>query len=270
MRDPSISIVIATFMDADALKVTLESIRMQDAPPDLFETIVVDGASTDATGAVVESFAHMVDLYISETDDGVYDAMNKGARAAHGKWLHFLNAGDRFSDSRSLTQVFSALASVENRTAWVVAGALNLGAGRRPPVIIPNMPHRWWSHAWGWQPHCHQASWFAADAFRLMGGYDLEAGFVADFDLILRYGLLEAPLEIDRVVIHYEGGGMSEQRRAEIPALLHQVRNRRFGYGRRQRQWDARICRVLALLTGSRIKAGAVKQELAQRFRIEK
>ena len=62
-----------------------------------------------------------------------------------------------------------------------------------------------------------------------MDGYDETVGFVADFDLILRCGLVGPPVEIDSIVVKYEGGGLSLNRREEIPELLRAVRAKRLG-----------------------------------------
>jgi hypothetical protein len=60
-----------------------------------------------------------------------------------------------------------------------------------------------------------------------IGGYDLNCDFVSDFDLILRFGLLERPLEVDQILVHYEGAGRSRSRADEVPALLSAVRRSR-------------------------------------------
>lgn len=59
-----------------------------------FEWIVIDGASTDDTLAKLEPYKHRVNIFISEPDNGIYSAQNKGIRHAHGKYLLFLNGGD--------------------------------------------------------------------------------------------------------------------------------------------------------------------------------
>jgi putative colanic acid biosynthesis glycosyltransferase len=191
--------------------------------------------------------------------------MNKGASRAAGDWLHFLNAGDSFANPESLETMVAALAGCDRTSVWAVSGALNLGGSSRAASPIRNLPHRWWPHTWGWQPHCHQACWFTRRSFELVGGYDLQTGFVADFDLIMRVGLLGRPLEVPAMLIHYAGGGMSEQRRNEIPILLHEARVRRFGYGPSARKLDVVVTRALALIMRSRIRVGGVRRRIGAR-----
>ncbi len=61
-----------------------------------FEWIVVDGDSNDETLAIFEKYKHRIDKFISESDNGIYDAFNKGIKLATGKYLNFMNAGDLF------------------------------------------------------------------------------------------------------------------------------------------------------------------------------
>ncbi|MBC7933270.1 MAG: glycosyltransferase, partial [Rubrivivax sp.] len=91
MKQKLISIIIPTYNCGRKLAATLESVLSQ--PKDLYETIVVDGGSTDETLSVIEE--HAGDLrFVSEADRGVYDALNKGIALATGKYLFFLGAGD--------------------------------------------------------------------------------------------------------------------------------------------------------------------------------
>ncbi len=92
---PLISIVTVNRDDAAGLHATLRSAERLRYPA--LEQIVVDGASEDGSVEIARDFSHWIDRLISEPDDGVYQAMNKGAAAARGDWVIFMNAGDRFA-----------------------------------------------------------------------------------------------------------------------------------------------------------------------------
>lgn len=225
---PDVSVIIAVRDAATALDATLRSIERQGVAASRIEVVVVDGASTDGTVAVAERSA-VPDVVISEPDDGIYDAMNKGAARASGTWLHFLNAGDLLADDDALARVLHGLARTDAAaTDWFVAGAAYVG-GKVDGQVIANVPHRWWAHAHGLQPHCHQATWFRRETFQALGGHSLLHSFVGDFDLILRFGLAGAPGQDRRVAISYLAGGLSAQRAAEVPNLLREVRRERLG-----------------------------------------
>lgn len=89
---PSISIVTINRNDRDALRRTIESVVAQTTQD--FEYIVIDGASTDGSVAVIEEYAGRIDYWVSEPDAGIYSAMNKGAERATGEFILFLNSGD--------------------------------------------------------------------------------------------------------------------------------------------------------------------------------
>ena len=91
-RQPLVSIITVVRNDAANLARTMQSVApFKNAR---IEYIVVDGASTDDTLRMAESRRDLIDLLISEPDNGIYDAMNKGIKLAHGTYLLFLNAGD--------------------------------------------------------------------------------------------------------------------------------------------------------------------------------
>lgn len=226
--EPEVSIVVAVRNAASELDETLRSIERQGIDRRRVQVVIVDGASTDGTLAVAES-SSVPDVIVSEPDEGIYDAMNKGAARASGSWLHFLNAGDRFAGADSLHRVLDGLAQTGAAGRdWYIAGAAYSG-GKVDGQVIPNVPHRVWAHAYGLQPHCHQATWFRRSTFLELGGHSLQHSFVGDFDLILRFGRAGAPVQDRRVAIAYLAGGLSAQRAAEVPRLLRAVRRERLG-----------------------------------------
>ena len=224
---PRISIVIAVLNAAEELRTTLRSVEAQSVGVlERIEVVIADGGSTVGTLEVARSSSLRTNI-VSEPDRGIYDAMNKGAARATGSWLHFLNAGDAFNRDDALQIVLDDLEQADHHAAsWYIAGARFVG-GPVDGLRIPNLPHAWRRHALGLQPHCHQATWFRADVFAALGGYSLDFGFVGDFDLILRWGVLSRPYTNEVVLIDYLYGGLSEQRALEIPGLTRRVREER-------------------------------------------
>lgn len=87
-----ISIIIATFNAAETLKECLDSIVRQLTPE--CELIVIDGGSKDATSQIIHSYGDKIAYTISEKDNGIYDAWNKGVKVARGQWVAFIGADD--------------------------------------------------------------------------------------------------------------------------------------------------------------------------------
>ena len=89
---PKISIITVVYNSVDLLSGTIESVIGQTYP--LIEYIVVDGGSKDGTVAIIEKYVDHISQWISEPDNGLYDAMNKGLKMATGDFVWFMNAGD--------------------------------------------------------------------------------------------------------------------------------------------------------------------------------
>ena len=101
-----ISIVTATYNSAETIKETIESVLNQDYPN--VEYIIVDGASKDGTDVVVNSFGDRINKFISEPDKGIYDALNKGIKAATGDVIGIIGADDFYPNNQVLSTVAEA------------------------------------------------------------------------------------------------------------------------------------------------------------------
>lgn len=107
--DIKISIITINLNNASGLEQTLNSIFTQrDVSFNNIESIVIDGGSKDSSKDVIENYVDKIAVHISETDRGVYDAMNKGIRYARGTYLWFLNSGDYLYDQYSLYKFIKA------------------------------------------------------------------------------------------------------------------------------------------------------------------
>ena len=105
MKSIKISIVIVHFNDQQGFVKTIDSISDQNY--ENLELIVIDGASTDGSIDYIKRQKDKLDILVSEPDQGIYDAMNKGMSLATGDWLCFLNAGDGFADSQVISNLLS-------------------------------------------------------------------------------------------------------------------------------------------------------------------
>lgn len=99
-----LSIITINYNNAVGLRKTLESVASQIFSD--FEHIVIDGGSTDGSAEIIENYRH-VGKWVSEKDNGIYNAMNKGIRMAEGDYCLFLNSGDYLKGNAVLEQVFS-------------------------------------------------------------------------------------------------------------------------------------------------------------------
>lgn len=105
MRNNKISIITVCYNAGSDLEKTIESVILQNY--DNLEYIVIDGGSTDDTEKIINKYRNHIDKCVSESDNGIYDAMNKGIKIATGEWLNFMNAGDIFYNNHVLSDIFS-------------------------------------------------------------------------------------------------------------------------------------------------------------------
>lgn len=174
---PLFSVITVCFNAMATLPDTLASLRSQ-ALDDL-EWVVVDGASTDGSADWLR--AQKPDVFVSEKDQGIYDAMNKAVALARGEWLFFLNAGDAIADQRTLFDV--ALAIDIAPGVDVVYGDV-LYCGERG---VQRRRFHWVSRRrllFG--DLCHQAAFVRRDLFGRCGLFDTSLLYNADFDWFLR------------------------------------------------------------------------------------
>ncbi len=101
---PKVSIITVVYNSRDALKATIENIASQTYPN--IEHIVIDGGSTDGSVEVANKYKDLIAYYVSEKDKGLYDAMNKGVRAATGEYVWFINTGDYIENHSTLTHLY--------------------------------------------------------------------------------------------------------------------------------------------------------------------
>lgn len=103
-KNPLISIVTVVFNGEKFLEETIKSIINQTYSN--VECIIIDGGSTDGTVSIIKKYKDQIDYFVSEPDNGIYDAMNKGIEAASGKWINFMNGGDKFYSHHVLENIF--------------------------------------------------------------------------------------------------------------------------------------------------------------------
>ena len=106
-----LSIITINLNNVEGLRKTIQSVVGQSFRD--FEWIVVDGGSTDGSKELLESHAEHISKWVSEPDHGIYNAMNKGIRMAHGEYLLFLNSGDSLMDGHVLEKSVPVLSGTD-------------------------------------------------------------------------------------------------------------------------------------------------------------
>lgn len=100
---PKITVITVVFNSVATIESTIKSVIEQTFLN--FEYIIIDGGSTDGTVDVVKKYQDKISLWVSEQDNGIYDAMNKGVSLAKGKYIYFLGGDDIFFNCEVLYEI---------------------------------------------------------------------------------------------------------------------------------------------------------------------
>jgi glycosyltransferase involved in cell wall biosynthesis len=100
---PLITVITVTFNAGEKLERTIQSVINQTLKD--VEFIVIDGGSTDKTTDIIRKYENKITYWISEEDQGIFDAMNKGINISSGQWINFMNAGDCFIENETLARI---------------------------------------------------------------------------------------------------------------------------------------------------------------------
>lgn len=101
---PLVTVITIVLNGVKYIEETMKSVVNQTY--DNVEYLVIDGGSTDGTLDTIKKYESQINYWLSEPDKNIYDAMNKGIDLAHGAWINFMNAGDRFYESNTIEKVF--------------------------------------------------------------------------------------------------------------------------------------------------------------------
>lgn len=206
MSSPLISVITVTFNAAGTLPATMQSIREQKCAD--FEHLIIDGASTDDTLAVARRYSTPGLRILSEPDKGLYDAMNKGLRMARGKYVLFLNAGDRLATGATLSRYELAAERdpdiIYGDTIIVdAAGKLLRPRHLSAPRILTAESFRQGMLV------CHQAFMVRRD---LAPQFDVRYRWSADYDWCVRCIKATIPERCENLrcaTVHYLDGGLT-------------------------------------------------------------
>ena len=182
MTLPRVSIITVCYNAAATIADTIASVAAQKGVT--IEHIIVDGGSDDGTQAIVQQHISSVEQFVSEPDDGLYDAMNKGARIANGSYISFLNASDIYFKEaiKSVAEniekhhfdycVAPVVIRDENNQDIRISRPLNNFIYQKGKLMEMYAPHL--------------SVFTRTTLFNDLNGYDLQFKYSSDYDFLLR------------------------------------------------------------------------------------
>lgn len=197
---PKISIIIVAFNAAKSLERSINSVLKQTYQNT--ELIVIDGGSADGTREILNRIVSPKFFWISESDEGIYDAMNKGIRISSGEWLYFLGADDKLYGNKILEDIFK---ESDLHDAELLYGNVKRGTHSKPydgefdyeTLLKKNISH--------------QAVFYKKDIFLRSGSYNLRYRTHADWDVNLRCfeNQTVKTKYVDKIIACFATGGAS-------------------------------------------------------------
>jgi len=235
----TITYITITYNAEAVLRRTLDSVLCQDYPH--IRHLIVDGASTDATLAIVEDYisrsnaaenGHEV-LVTSEPDNGIYDAMNKGLRSATGDYVCFLNAGDFLPSDDTASYIAGSVGDLLPAVLYGDTDIVdNEGKFLQHRRLAPPDNLTWKSFRQGMLV-CHQAFYARVD-FAVQNPYDIAFRYSADVDWCIRIMRQAADenvplMNLHRVVACYTKEGQTTKNHKASLRERYLVMQRHYG-----------------------------------------
>jgi len=203
-----VSIITVTFNSARYLQNAIQSVYHQDYPN--IEYIVVDGGSTDETLSIIQQNSSCVTKWISEKDNGMYDALNKGMKMATGDVIGILNSDDMLAGRDVISKIVSCF---QHQQVDSLFGDLIYVDAEQT-----NKVHRFWRGTsyhrslfrTGWMP-AHPTFYVRKDVVDQLGGYETNYFSASDFELMTRYLYKHriSSYYLPELIVKMRKGGMS-------------------------------------------------------------
>jgi glycosyltransferase involved in cell wall biosynthesis len=205
---PLISVITVVFNGASTIEDAIQSVLRQTY--DNVEYIIIDGGSSDNTRELIKQYEHAIDYWISEKDDGIYDAMNKGIMLSSGEYVGILNSDDLFStddvlqniadrfNQEKVDAVFSCLNIVDKNNLKKVLRKYRVSKLSRALLRIGVMP-------------AHPTFYCKKSCYEKAGLYKTDYKIAADFEMLVRLFIKQkiSWSFIDKVTVTMRTGGLS-------------------------------------------------------------
>ncbi len=224
-----LSIITITYQAEKYLERTIQSVLAQGCRADI-EYLIIDGASKDGTLSIIDQYREHINQFISESDQGIYDAMNKGMKRATGDYLIFMNAGDSFADPHVVEMLLQAM---EEKPDVIVGDALFVDLAGNPLGLRSEVtPHKipahltWQSFQYG-MVICHQSFIVKRSIAPL---FDLHFRLSSDIDWEINcLKLSKKTTQLNTPICRYLMGGASVQNLKRSWQERYLVLKRHFG-----------------------------------------
>ncbi|MCF8196366.1 MAG: glycosyltransferase [Polynucleobacter sp.] len=203
-----ISVITVSFNSASTIERCIQSVKSQTYKN--VEYIIIDGQSQDGTVEIVNRCKNFVDIFISEQDAGIYDAMNKGIALATGDIIAFLNSDDIYAGTWVLSEVASSFSDSELDAIFGDLSYFNIAHPNKVTRVYRSPDNPSSALSWGIIP-AHPTLFLRREIFASFGVFDSSFKIAGDFDLmakIFRSNSLRYK-NLHKVMVKMQLGGIS-------------------------------------------------------------
>jgi glycosyltransferase involved in cell wall biosynthesis len=202
-----VSIVTVVYNNVEYVRNAIESVLSQDYSS--IEYVVIDGGSTDGTLDIIEEYRNQISVFLSESDDGIYDALNKGIARASGNMIAILHSDDQFCDSYVVSDVVQKMSETKADFCFSDLVIVDRSSGRVLRYYKARCFRRWMFRI-GWMPP-HPTCFIRKSLFDDFGLYSTEYKIAGDFDFLVRifYSQEINWTYLERITVKMRQGGIS-------------------------------------------------------------
>ena len=201
-----ISLITVCYNSEATIEDTLKSVLVQNY--DNYEHIIIDGGSTDSTLNIIKKYQKKYKdnlKYISESDKGLYDAMNKGIKMSIGDIIGILNSDDSLAHENVFTEIIDKFNY--SNCDGIYSNLKFLDENMKSTVRIFNAKRK--NYKLGWYPP-HPTLYLKKEVYKKIGNYNINYRIAADYDLMLRLMTNNYKLEyINDYLVYMRSGGVS-------------------------------------------------------------
>ncbi len=218
---PLLTIITPVFNGKDYLEETILSVLSQTY--DNVEYIIIDGGSTDGSLDIIKKYTHVIDYWVSEPDEGISDAFNKGVRLACGDYINFQGDGDGFYSTTVLEKIIQGVnysedifisgqiqrVTVDGKEMYI--SKFNSKFNKKSLLINMSMPH--------------QGLFTNLRYFKKYGLFDIKNIYCMDYDHLLRsYREFPAVIMKNIIVAKWRADGLGENKDLEVFQEYHKIK----------------------------------------------
>ena len=206
-NQPLVSIITVVYNNSKHIRAAIESILSQDYSK--IEHIVIDGGSTDGTIEIIEEYGDKFSVFLSEPDEGIYDALNKGIVRANGDYLGILHSDDIFCDDKVVSDIIQKLRDTETELCFSDLVIVDEVSGKVMRYVMAHYFRQWMLRIGFFPPH--PTIFLKRSIFDEFGLYSKNYKIAGDFDFLIRvfYGRKINWTYMNRITVKMRSGGKS-------------------------------------------------------------